>query len=263
MRALITGSNGTVGSALRRALSAGGHEAVGWDRAAVPNDDYGVMARFVAEVRPDVLFHLAVASQPTQPQSTAAESWHVNYTWSSELAWICREQGVRFVFSSTVMVFNDKQPGPYTISSPPNEDSGYGMEKRRAEERIFQQNPQARIARLGWQIGGDLSGNQMVAWLAARQRVEASVRWMPACSMLFDTARGLLHVAAARPGLHLLDSNEGWSFYDIACALRDRHSAGWEIVPTWERAYDQRMIDLRVPMPSLDERLPGLNDLEP
>ncbi|MCA9711541.1 MAG: sugar nucleotide-binding protein, partial [Myxococcales bacterium] len=161
MRALVTGSNGTVGSVLCHRLARAGWELVRWDRSEVPVDDYARMETFVRRERPDVLFHLAAASQPAQGDATAEESWEVNYEWTSELAWIARKLDIGLVFTSTVMVFTDARPGPYTIASRPNAEHGYGMEKRRAEERVFHQNPKARVARLGWQIGRDLEGNQM------------------------------------------------------------------------------------------------------
>ena len=262
MKALVTGSNGTVGSVLCNKLASAGWGLVRWDRSDVPTDHYEPMELFVRRERPDVLFHLAAASQPAETESGGGnapeESWHVNYQWTSELAWITRKLGIGFVFTSTVMVFTDAKPGPYTIASRPDATHGYGMEKRRAEERVFEQNPQAKVARLGWQIGGDLRGNQMAAWLAQRPQVRASARWIPACSFLDDTADALLRIAGARPGLYHVDSNEGWSFYDLACALRKRHGAQWSIEPTWAWAYDQRLLDGRVPMPTLVDRLPEL-----
>jgi dTDP-4-dehydrorhamnose reductase len=109
-----------------------------------------------------------------------------------------------------------------------------------------------------WQIGDDLAGNQMAAWLATRGRVEASTRWLPACSHLSDTADALVKIATGRPGLYHVDGNEGWSFFDIADALRVRHAANWTITPAPGRAYDQRLLDPRVVMPPLVERLPEL-----
>jgi dTDP-4-dehydrorhamnose reductase len=259
MRALVTGSNGTVGNVLCHKLARAGWGLVRWDRSEVSIDHYESMEAFVRRERPDVLFHLAAASQPAEQQpSGPEESWRVNYQWTSELAWITRELGIGFVFTSTVMVFTDARPGPYTIASRPDATHDYGMEKRRAEERVFEQNPEAKVARLGWQIGGDLRGNQMAAWLAQRAQVRASARWIPACSFIEDTADALLWIAGARPGLYHVDSNEGWSFYDLACALRRRHEAQWSIEPTWAWAYDQRLLDGRIAMPKLAERLPEL-----
>lgn len=258
MRALVTGSNGTVGSVLCHQLARAGWELVRWDRGEVSIDDYAHMEAFVRRSRPDVLFHLAAASQPSQGESAADESWRVNYEWTSELAWIAHKLDIGFVFTSTVMVFTDARPGPYTIASRPNAEHGYGMEKRRAEERVFEQYPKAKVARLGWQIGDDLEGNQMAAWLAQRGDVRASARWIPACSFLRDTADALVELALARPGLYHLDANEGWSFFDLACALCQRHGAQWDIEPTWAWAYDQRLVDGRRSMPLLAERLPEL-----
>ncbi len=258
MRALVTGSNGTVGSVLCHKLARAGWGLVRWDRSEVSTDHYESMEAFVRRERPDVLFHLAAASQPSQSELVSEESWRVNYEWTSELAWIARALGIGFVFASTVMVFTDALAGPYTIASRPNATEGYGMEKRRAEERVFEQNPSARVARLGWQIGSDLRGNQMASWLAQRAKVRASARWIPACSFLDDTADALLRIASSRPGLYHVDSNEGWSFFDLACALRERHAAKWNIEPTWAWPHDQRLLDGRVPMPKLVDRLPEL-----
>lgn len=258
MRALITGSGGTVGTALRKRLDQAGWQVSRWNRSEVPIDNYAAMEAFVKAVAPDVLFHLAVASQPTQAQSTAQEAWKVNCEWTSELAWITRQLGVAFVHTSTVMVFTEGLPGPYTVASQPNAAHDYGGDKREAEERVFRQNPDARVVRLGWQIGNNLSGNHMTAWLAAHGPARLSTRWLPACSMLEDTAEAMLKIACARPGLYQIDGNEGWSFYDIACALRKRHGADWNIKPTADRVYDQRMVDPRIVLPPLVDRLPEL-----
>ena len=224
----------------------------------VPIDNYAAMDRFVQDVAPDVLFHLAVASQPSQPNATAADAWRVNYEWTSELAWICKERAVPLVFTSTVMVFTEARTGPYTIACRPDAAYDYGRDKREAERQVFRQNPEARVARLGWQIGEELSGNHMAAWLANHGRVRASTRWIPACSMVDDTAAALLRIARARPGIYHVDANEGWSFYDIACALKQRHNADWTIEATADRAYDQRLLDPRLELPSLASRLTEL-----
>jgi dTDP-4-dehydrorhamnose reductase len=258
-RAMITGASGTVGTRLSRYLRQQGFEVIAWDRRAVPVDDYAAMERFVREAAPEVLFHLATASHPT---GRPRESWLINYEWTSELAWICRTLGIRFVFSSTSLVFSNKARGPFTRASQPDASEGYGYEKRRAEERVFHQNPEARVVRLGWQIGEQPTGNNMVAFLEDKMRQEgrvaASTRWYPACSMLDDTVRALLELSSAEPGLYMLDANERWTFYDIALALNARHGGRWRVEPTEDFVFDQRMRDERIQLPSLKERLPGL-----
>jgi dTDP-4-dehydrorhamnose reductase len=256
MKAIITGARGTVGSALVNHLLAQGHQVTVWDRTTVPIDRYVLMEDFVRQERPDVVFHLAIASRSTGKPN---ESWLVNYEWTSELAWITRQLGIRFIFTSSVMVFTDNVKGPFTVGSAPDAAQGYGYEKRMAEERTFQQNPNAIVARLGWQIGEAAGSNNMIdsfeKQTAEKGRIQASRRWYPACSFVRDTAAALLWLGTAAPGLYLIDSNIRWNFYEIASALNNLHGRRWNIVATDDFVYDQRMLDPRVPIPSLQHTL--------
>ncbi len=264
MRALITGARGTVGQALQAVLRARGVEVVAWDRAAVAVDDYAAMHQFIKGVAPDVLFHLAIGSQPT---GQANESWLVNYQWPSELAWITRELGVRMVFTSSVMVFTDDAVGPFTVDTPPDAATGYGYEKRQAEARVRAQNPDAVVVRLGWQIGERSGSNNMLDFFERQMRdagrITASDRWYPACSFLLDTATALATLAAGAPGLYQINSNTGWTFFDIASALNVAHGGRWQVIATSDFVYDQRMRDERLAVPPLSARLPQLASVPP
>ena len=259
MKAILTGAAGTVGSAMATHLRELGHQVSTWNRRVVPIDRYQPMEDFVRRERPDVLFHLAIASRST---GIANESWVVNYEWTSELAWITRQLDVRFVFTSSVMVFTNNAKGPFTVESVPNAGEGYGCEKRMAEQRVFHQNPQAVVARLGWQIGERVGSNNMIDFLAKQSAsngsVQASRKWYPACSFVRDTAPALLWLASATPGLYLIDSNTRWNFHQIASALNEKHGRRWNVIGIDDFVYDQRMIDPRVPIPSLQYTLPSL-----
>lgn len=263
MKVLITGLRGTVGRALHKQLLSRGDVVVGWDRARVPIDQYHVMESFVRDQAPDAVVHLAIASQPSGRPN---ESWLVNYEWASELAWITRVLDVRFLFASTAMVFSDQALGPFTPSSLPDAASGYGYEKRRAEERVLSQNPQARVARLGWQIGDEPtpdSNNMLAHFERVAQKegcVRASRRWLPATSFLADTAAALRRLIdpAAQSGIYMIDANTRWNFFQIACALSRRHGDRWRIEPDDQFVFDQRMIDPRPAVPPLETTLPEL-----
>jgi len=258
-KVIVTGSSGTVGSALCGYLESEDVEVIAWDRSLIPIDDYWAMETFMKREQPDALFHLAIASQP-QGQN---DSWRVNYRWPSELAWLTRQLNVSFVFTSTVMVFEQSVAGPYTPMMTPVATDGYGYEKRMAEERVLYQNPDTVIARLGWQIGDAAGSNNMIDFLVTRQEregeIRASKRWKPACSFLQDTVAALTDLVGVTPGTYHVDSNPKWNFYEIATALNEKHGNLWNIVPTEDFVYDQRMIDPRVEMPPLSYRLPSLN----
>jgi dTDP-4-dehydrorhamnose reductase len=259
MKIVITGSNGTIGSVLRNYLDSQGHETIAWDRKLTPVDNYQVMEDFLRGSRADALFHLAVASQPTGKEN---ESWLVNYEWSSELAWICRILYIKFIFTSTVMVFSDKNSGPYTIHSVPDAESGYGYEKRMAEGRVFAQNPDGIVVRLGWQIGNAPGSNNMIDFLerqmAEKGKITASTKWLPACSFIADTVQALTELLECEPGLYMIDSNRKWNFYEICRALNLEHGSKWIIEETEDFCYDQRMIESRFNIPPLKSRVANL-----
>jgi dTDP-4-dehydrorhamnose reductase len=259
MKAIITGASGAVGSALTHHLTENGHTAIAWNRAEVTYTDYAAMEAYLRHHQPDVLFHLAVASASTGRDN---EGWWVTYHWTSELAWLCRQLNIRFVFTGTVMVYSNNAPGPFTPATVPDVTEGYGYEKLQAEQRAFSQNPDTIVARLGWQIGDAPGFNNMVDFLERQQReqgeIRASRKWFPACSFVQDTAAALTALATFPAGLYLVNSNTRWSFYDIASALNEVHGNRWVVTLDDNFVYDQRMMDERVPIAPLDQRLPGL-----
>jgi len=260
MKVLVTGGNGTVGSRLVQLLKKKGCEVTLWDRNKVAIDDYYQMEAFVSAVKPDIVYHLAVASTPTGKMN---ESWLVNYEWASELAWITKILDIRFVFTSTVMVFSDDAIGPFDLYSQPDASEGYGNEKRMAEERVLHQNPRAIIARLGWQIGEAPGSNNMIDFfdkqMQEKGHIDASSKWLPSCSFLDDTADALYRVAQLSPGIYMFNSNTHWNFYEIASALNKQYGSPWKIRANEDFVYDQRMMEERITLPPLSTRLKDLS----
>lgn len=161
-KAIITGSSGAVGIVLQSVLAEHHIEVVPWDREFVSITDAAEMELFLREERPDYIFHLATDSHPTGMPN---ESWLVNVNWTAELARLTRQMGMTLVFTSSVMVFSEQAVGPFTLDSNPDVTTGYGYEKWTAEQQVRKLNPQAVIARLGWQIGEMPGSNNMVDFL--------------------------------------------------------------------------------------------------
>ena len=258
MKALVTGASGVVGRAVVAELGQRGVGVSAWDRQAAPVTDRDAGRRLLDSLAPDLLAHLAVPSKPTGLEH---EGRVVTCDWTAWLAEECASRGVRMLFTSTAMVFTNHAIGPFTVDSEPDETEGYGGEKREAERLVARANRSAVIARLGWQIGSGRGGNQMVEHLAATHEREGSVgastRWLPACSLLEDTAAALVGLLLdnSAEGLYLIDSNRGLNYFEIATALNARHGDHWCVQPNEDFVYDQRMIDPRAGMPSLAERL--------
>ena len=157
-------------------------------------------------------------------------------------------------------MFDNRNPGPYAPDRRPDAQDDYGRYKAECERKILAANPDAFIARLGWQIGTGFTGNHLGAFLerVAREqgRIEASTRWFPACSFLEDTARALLQILWELPaGLYQVDGNPGLDFHAIASGLSRLHGNRWLVVPAAGLVQNHRMLDARVATGSIVARL--------
>ena len=245
MRIMVTGANGVVGNAMMKYLRSLHVEVIEWDRKKVSPFIYSEMTEFIASSKPDMLFHFAMASTVTDIEN---ESWKINYEWTSELAWITKEMGVKFLFTSTAMVFSNFAKGPFTKKSLPDAIEGYGFEKMKAEEKAIQQNANSYIVRLGWQIGVNFNGNNMLAYCEneyhSKGSIAASGMWYPACSFVNDTVAELYRLVNEEiPGIFMLDSNDRYSFYEIVSILNNRYNNRWKVVRDDSFIFDQRMLD--------------------
>jgi len=237
MKAILTGMNGTVAPAVANCLRRAGHTVVAWDRSVVPTDQPDAIREFIVRTKPDWFFHIAMGSPD----------------WADMMARTCAEQGIKFLFTSTVSVFAGTQQGPFTVDAVPEPNDDYGRYKSDCERRVRAVCPSAIIARLGWQIGTAAGSNNMIDFLekAFREkgRIEASRKWFPACAMLPDTAESLVRLMQDFPaGLYHLEGNPGLSFHDIVTRLNRLRGEPWVVVPNDSHVQNNRMVDERVPM---------------
>ena len=242
-KVLLTGMNGTVAPAIAEELRRRECEVVAWDRGAVSPDDREAVAQFIREVKSSALVHCAMGSP----------------RWAEDMAQVCAEQGITFLYVSSASVYGTHQQGPFTIEDTPEPSDDYGRYKLECEQRVRAANDQAIVVRIGWQIALRRGGNNMVEHLAQKQEehghITASTEWFPACSFLEDTARalaGVLNGSAA--GLYLLDGNPGWSFWQIALALNRAMDSGWEVRESRDFRWNNRMTDKNLPRISLQSR---------
>ncbi|GAA5219233.1 sugar nucleotide-binding protein [Corallincola platygyrae] len=263
MKAIVTGANGTLGKHLCSHLRNLGWQVLPWDRHAVEVNNWDQSYQFLQRIKPDAIFHLAIASTSTGMDN---EGWRINHDWPLQLADLCRELNIELIFTSTAMVFSDFAIGPFTPNSVPDAPEGYGFEKMRAEEGVRAKLPTAKIVRLGWQIDETPGGNNMLENLCQQAKqgngtVSASERWYPACSAIKDTVAGLAQAYDLPAGTYMLDSNRQWTFFDVVRAINAKHDMKWNVVANQDFVFDQRMQDPRLPVPSLSERFPLLKSL--
>jgi GDP-4-dehydro-6-deoxy-D-mannose reductase len=98
MRALITGSAGFVGRHLAAHLHTKGDEVTGFDReSGVDILDHAAVERFVADARPDAVYHLAGQSDVGASWDTPVETFRANAEGTLALLEACRHHDVHRV----------------------------------------------------------------------------------------------------------------------------------------------------------------------
>ena len=242
--ALLTGINGTVAPCLARRLAETGIEVIAWDRNRVSPDDAGACERFFTATAPDYCVHLAMG---------ACE-------WAGRLANLSASNGTRFLYTSSVSVFAAGTPAPISPEQVPNATDDYGRYKTECEVNVRQENPEAIIARLAWQVGTDPTTNNMMRYFSQQVdesgRLRVSSRWLPSSAWLDDTATALRNLLLDHPaGTYHIEANDGLSMYQIARRLLRRLSSNWQVEEVTDFQFDNRMIDSRLEIPSLSSRL--------
>lgn len=148
-RALITGIGGQDGSYLAEQLRRAGHEVVGMVRPGAPSDglydvvcgdlaDPGSLRRVVADVRPDLLFHLAaptfVPDSSSDPEVTLAQIAGATGTLLAAVAATVPQ--ARVVVATSAEIFGDAGESPQHEGSPMRPRSPYGVAKLAAHRLV-------------------------------------------------------------------------------------------------------------------------------
>ena len=254
MHALITGMNGTVAPALAAVLARNNFTITPWDRARMPTDSESAVRATIESTSPDLICHIATGDPK----------------WAQWIAQVCAERKIPLLWTGTVSVFSESARAPLTIDTLPDATDDYGRYKIECERLIRAANPNAIIARLGWQIGDSAGSNNMVDFLTREAEksggvINASRNWIPSCAHLIDTSEALWSLMNSRKsGLFQLEGNaSGLSFFDIASALARPAERGWKVSPTDAPVRDNRMRDDRIRVGQLADRLRSQNWLTP
>lgn len=240
--ALITGMHGTLAPVLMEYCRGQGVDVVSWDRQRVSPEDDRRCLHFLDHCQPNMIFHLANGS----PQ------------WCETLGKWSAQANVPLLYTSSVSVFSGRAGQLIRPDTEPDSKEEYGRYKH-ACEMTLGDYPSVRIARLGWQIAPWQQGNTMTAHFGHMQRRDGFIRtsryWIPACSMISDTAATLVDLIQQPAGTYHVDANPGFSTYALAYLLDQHYHFGWKVIADDAIHYENRMQDDRVSIRSLAERL--------
>lgn len=171
-RMLVTGAGGMVGSYVEEALF--GYDLVMTDTVAgfIPLDvrePAAVMAA-VAAAKPDVVLHLAAATDVDRCEREPDWAFHSNAIGTQNVALACQRHGATMVYVSTGAVFWGDQLEPYTEFDTPRPANVYGRTKLAGEQIVESLLQQFYIIRAGWMIGGGAKDKKFVGKMVQLMR---------------------------------------------------------------------------------------------
>jgi len=145
-KALITGSNGSLGSYIDFGLRTNKRTLDILDGVAVLS--------FVKKYKPSVIIHLAAATDTVQCEKDIIHAFQLNAAGTLNVALAAESVGAVMVYVSTSRVFDGSKNEPYTENDVPSPNTVYGRSKYLGELITSLVVSQHIIARGCWMFGG-------------------------------------------------------------------------------------------------------------
>lgn len=138
--------------------------------------DYRDVKEMFRQVRPDAVIHTAALSDANFCQTHWVESRRVNVEAPANLAGLCADRNIPFVFTSTDLVF-DGEHAPYAETDPVAPINVYGEHKARAEEAVLSNYPLAAVCRMPLMFGraGTANGS-FLQWMLRELQAGRALR---------------------------------------------------------------------------------------
>ncbi len=197
----------------------------GVDTAKLDLTDFSEMKAAFAHIQPDAVIHTAALSNPNWVQVNRSEAQRVNVTATLNLAGLCADRSVPFVFTSTDLVF-DGTRAPYDEGASVSPVSVYGEQKVEAEEKILGLYPESAICRMPLMFGrGGTRNGSFMQWMLGEMRAGKELRLFtdefrtPASGE--TAAKGLLLAAEKAHGFLHLGGRERVSRYKFGQLLAE------------------------------------------
>ncbi len=151
MRIAITGSNGQLGLALRRAL--GAHALMNIDLPAYDITDLDSILGAVRWFGPEIIIHTAAITDVDGCERDPELAYRVNVLGTRNMAVAAQQCSAPMVYISTDYVFDGAKDTPYWEWDTPNPLSVYARTKWLGEEQTRQLLERFYIVRVAWLYG--------------------------------------------------------------------------------------------------------------
>lgn len=152
---LITGGNGQLGTELRNLLDEQGLDYVSTDAAEMDITSADATAKFIAELKPELVYHCAAYTAVDKAEDEGKElDEKINVDGTRNVAAAAEAVGATLVYISTDYVFDGtKKEGMYGTDDLTNPQNEYGRTKLLGEEIVKETMSKYYIIRTSWVFG--------------------------------------------------------------------------------------------------------------
>lgn len=157
---LVTGANGQLGHALRRAVWPDGWRVVALDRAALDLTDPRAIAARVAERPWAAVVNAAAYTAVDKAERDQVAAWQVNALAPAAFAAACATAGIPLVQVSTDYVFPGDRTGAWEVDDAVAPLGVYGASKLGGELAVRSSGARHAIVRTAWVVSAH--GNNFV-----------------------------------------------------------------------------------------------------
>ena len=149
---LITGSNGGLGTVLKKFLSTQ-YAVVATDSTSMDVTDYEAVDRVIGAERPDLVLHCAAIVNADQAESNKLRTYSVNVLGTESVARACKKYNAAMLFFSSDYVFDGCQNHPYEVTDLVDPINYYGVTKVVGEQIVRDFVENSYIVRVSWLFG--------------------------------------------------------------------------------------------------------------
>lgn len=147
---LVTGSNGQLGSELRKLSEKSGHKFIFTDIEELDLTDNLEIERFFENKDISFCINCAAYTAVDKAETEIENAFAVNVTAVRNLAEVCAENDTVFIHISTDFVFDGRNCQPYVESDKAKPINVYGQSKYEGEHQALKLNSRTIIIRTSW-----------------------------------------------------------------------------------------------------------------
>jgi dTDP-4-dehydrorhamnose reductase len=245
MKILVTGSNGQLGSELRRlSLQYPDHEFIFTDIPELDILDHDSVGRFFMINRPDTVINCAGYTAVDKAETDHDKAFELNGVSVGNLALQSSKTGALFIHISTDYVFNGTKSTPYMEEDIPDPQSVYAKSKFEGEQQVMKNASRGIIIRTSWLYSEFMNNFVKTVIIKGRERGNLNVVYDQTGGPTYarDLAETILKIIPDlkdHQGVEIFHySNEGVaSWYDFARAIVELSGITCRIEPILTEQY--------------------------